>query len=215
MKISICIFLCFLATSVSAQLQNGTKILTTSVGALNLSANSNSERSDGRDPMNSSSSSILLQSDVTFGVFKNSNLFSYGMSLIFSHINQSEADFTSWRLSPVVSYERFYPIVDKLYFTPFISASVGYEFGKTEASQYSSQLNKNGIAGTIRVNPVAVSFLPNKKTVFFLGLSQIVLSYTRFTSKRKSNMDNGRTIEKQFSANAALSSVSFGLQKII
>lgn len=177
-KICFYIPLFFSTIDSFSQIQNGSKVLTSTLTTLGFSFGKSETSSNVNPTQIGKGISIGLRPELTFGRVKNNGLFSYGLSLVFGWGKQSntasggfETKNSSIGISPVVSYQKFYSIANNLYFSPFSRLSFGYLYSKQKGTSSTTSAIQKGVVGSFEFRPFSLTFSKNAKTNFLLCLA--------------------------------------------
>lgn len=163
-----------------------------------------------------------LNSEITYGKIKSNHLISYGLIFGFGTDKQSSNSITTpgesknhrYNIGPTVSYQKFYSLTNKLYYSPISKLSVVYQHSKQDASVISSIGIQKGIAATFEFNPFSITFSKSPKTNFLFTIGSIWINYTRTKSYYEPILNDSKTISSQFTVNAQISGIGFGIQKL-
>lgn len=197
--------------SLMSQLKEGSRIATTNIGFDFTGSKQNITNFD------TTSSAIAQNSfyvNLGFGIgkLKNNRLLTYGISISDSYNNGINSGVTNaYTITASVSYQKFYPITDKLYFTPLSNLYAGYSHSRS----YSALETTNGFTTGIIFYPIAVTFCRNSTTnfVFYVGNFDLEYNYLR---NYKDNLIPGTYKMYSSSLNINSSFTGFGvmLQKV-
>jgi len=220
----LCIYpmLLFLAANSFAQIKNGSKALTSTISFFNYSFGKGEASSSINPTFTSKSSGFSFMSEITYGEIKENHLFSYGLSLGYGFDKQSSSSNGTpnnsknhrYAIGPAISYQKFYILADRLYYSPFSKLGVVYRYSKQDASVTSSAAIQKGIEGTFEFHPFSVTFSKNAKTNFLFTIGTVWFNYTRTKSYYRPVLYNSKTISNMFTASAQIAGIGFGIQKL-
>jgi len=145
-KLSFCLLFSFLVIKSFAQIADGKKALTSTISNFYFGLSKGEATSSINPTLTGKTSGFGFTTEVLYGEIKKNHLFSYGLQLGLGFGKQSNnssstsTDAKSHRIefAPVVSYQKFYGLTDRLYFSPFSRLSIGYQFFKQDATSSSS-----------------------------------------------------------------------------
>lgn len=199
------------SASLSAQIQDEIRVLTGSLSNISFYSTSSKSTTSNNPTQYSGGSGFGLSQEVSYGVIKNNRLLSVGLDINFGFINPRNAiNQTIINIGPLVSYQRFYSISDKLYFTPFARMSIGYRYSLAEADPFIEVSRNYGVIGQLALRPVAVTFAKSEKINFLLFVGGLYVNYSRITDR----LDERKIVNTNFNLNGTLTGMGFGLQKL-
>jgi len=221
-KLCIYLLLLFVTTNSFAQMKDGSKVLTSTISFLNVGFSKGESSSSINPTLTSKTSGLGFITEVTYGKIKRNHLFSYGLQLTAgfdknsnnSSSNPSDQKNHRIEFAPVLNYQKFYSLTDRLYFSPFSRLSVGYQYSKQGATSSSSSSIQKGIAGTFAFHPFSITFSKNQKTNFLFNIGTVSIDYTRTKSYYEPVLYDSKTISTTFSLSAQIGGIGFGIQKL-
>jgi hypothetical protein len=221
-KLCIYLLLLFVAINSFAQINDGSRILTSTVSVLYLGFSKGESSSSINPTLTSKTSGLGFTTEVTYGKIKKNYLFSYGLQFTLGfdkNSNNSSSAPSNQKnhrieFAPVLSYQKFYSLTDKLYFSPFSRLSVGYQYSKQGATSSSSASIQKGLAGSLAFHPFSLTFSKNPKTNFLFTIGTVSIDYTRTKSYYQPVLYDSKTISTTFLLNAQIGGIGFGIQKL-
>lgn len=207
--------LLFLTANSFAQIKDNTKVFTSTISTLGIYSTKSKTTSDNNPTSRTGGSGFGLAPELTYGKIQNGHLFSFGLRLAYQLTKQIDySDRNSISVAPVVSFEKFYPITNQLYFTPFTRLSVGYQYASQGASSYSSKQIEKGITSSFEFRPFSLTFAKSPKTNFLFTIGNLSAEFNRTKSYIKGSLNNSKTISTNITINGSLGGIGFGIQKL-
>lgn len=215
-KIFICLLLSFPVLYSFAQIKDGSKVFTSTISNFGIYSTKSKTTSDNNPTSSTGGSGFGLTPELIYGKIKNNNLLSFGLSLTYQLIKQIDAsNKNAIAIAPVITYEKFYPITNKLYFTPFTRLSLGYQYASQAASSFSSRRIEKGLIGSFSFRPFSLTFAKNPRTNFLFTIGNLYLDFSRIQSYIEGNLNNSKTISTNLTINGSLGGIGFGIQKLL
>jgi len=214
--------LLFLANNSFAQIKDGRKVLTSVISSIGVSSFKGEASSSVNPTLNYETSGIGFTTEIAYGKIKKDNLFSYGLHLALGfskNSNNSTSDPIDQKnhrieFGPVLNYQKFFSITDKLYYSPFSRLNINYHYAKQGATSTSSASFEKGIAGSLAFYPFSITFSKDPKTNFLFTIGTVSIDYSRAKYYTKPALNDSKLITSAFNTNAQLAGIGFGLQKL-
>ena len=193
-KLTITLCFCFITTTILfSQSLVGKKGLT--IGLNELILYSNSFKGESLTATNTNSAfTFSINPVVTLGKVNSKNeLWSYGLGLGYSYtktkndVNGKITSYNSYKLSPTLTYQKLYKIVDKVYYSFNLSLSASYSHSKL--SEDPTKYNTYG--SDFYIYPMAVSYMHKNKYNLILKTGTGLLHYL-YTYRSNINDDPNR-----------------------
>lgn len=210
-----------MATNSFAQMKEDSKVLTSTLSNLTFGFSKSETSSTVNPTQTGKGKSFGFRPELTYGKVKKNGLLSYGLSLAWgfgTQSNTASGGFTTKNhligFAPVISYQKFYPLLERLYYSPFARLSVGYQYAKQNGTSSSSASIQKGIVGSFEFRPFSLVFSRNARTNFIFNLGSVAINYDRTKSYFIPMLYNGKTISTNLTLNASISGIGFGIQKL-
>ena len=215
-QLFIYLLIVFCATNSFSQIKDGSKVLTSTLSSIGIGMSKSKSIANGSPDFLTKSQGFGFTLEGTYGKVRKSSLWSYGLNFSWRLNTQSNggSNFHSIGAGPVISYEYFYRITDKFYFSPFFRFNTNYQYSKQDATATSSAFIQKGIAGSLMINPFSLTFSKSPKTNFLLVLGNVSLNYDRTKSFYQPSLNDGKTISSNFNLNSSVGGIGFGIQKL-
>ena len=209
------LLLAFVATNSFGQIKDGSKVLTTTLSNLFINLGKTKTTSNLQPPSSGKSQAFGLTLEGTYGKVKNSSLWSYGLSIsgAFS-TNDGGSRSHSYGFAPVVSYQKFFPLSERFYYSPFGRLSVGYSH-TTNSGVGSTRWIMNTLGGSAAFYPFSVTFVKNAKTNILFMLGTVSLSQYRTKYFNKPSEDDAQSITNSLALTAGFNGFTFGIQRVL
>ena len=178
--------------------------------------------SSGYPTFISKTSGVGFTTEIAYGKIKKNHLFSYGLHLAmgfdknYNNSSSTPTDQKNHRIEfgPVLSYQKFYSITDRLYFSPFSILNINYHYTKQGATSTSSAWLDKGIAGSFAFHPFSITFSKDPKTNFLFSIGTVSIDYSRTKYYTRPALNDGKTIYTAFNVDAQITGIAFGIQKL-
>jgi len=214
------LLLVFLDTYAIAQSFENKRMLTSSITSLNYSVNAFNSTNLMNPTLDNRIFSFRFQSQITFGKVNSRNeLFAYGIdfgmtseSNIFNNVQTF--DLSTFNVSPMMMIQKFVPIYDKIYLSPAVIISTGYNHLKSNQPTSSIKIKDQGINSLIALKPFSITYKLNEKTNLIISLGHIVINHLYSTRTQESISGTQIISDSLFSYRGNLSILGFGYQKV-
>lgn len=157
--------------------------------------------------------------DISIGKINSNNILTaFGVALGIGWSKNEGLDFEnrlwSYSLFPNLYFQKYERISERIFFSPAMSASIGYNrtMGKTKG--YSGNSITNLYGGGIDLFPLGINFNFKSNLHLMFSLTNISLKYSHSETHSKPNVNESKSIVNNISLQAEVSNIRLGIQKI-